>query len=160
VKSDISIDIAAPADLVFGLARHVTRWSALLPHYRRSRAIGREPGGVLLMEFVAQRDLPLPGVALAVAWRARAWSEPEACRLRFVHVGGATAGMDVTWRIEPCGDGARVTIEHRFAAPRAWAEFIDTFFTRPIAGRTLTTFRAIAEAVNESAVIAPTNSMT
>ena len=35
-------------------------------------------------------------------------------RLRFVHIGGATGGMDVTWRIEPTDTGSRVSIEHQF----------------------------------------------
>jgi hypothetical protein len=56
--------------------------------------------------------------------------------------------MDVTWRIEPSGGGCRVTIEHDFR-PRigAWAPIVDRLFTRPIAGRTLATFKAIAEAL-------------
>ena len=60
--------------------------------------------------------------------------------------------MDVTWRIEPpARDGApgtRVTIEHDFA-PRVpgFAAFVDRAFTRPIAGRTLATFKALAEAI-------------
>jgi hypothetical protein len=64
--------------------------------------------------------------------------------------------MDVTWRIEPTGpDGrrARVEIEHDFR-PRVpgWAWLMDRLFTRPIAGRTLATFRALAEALlDESA---------
>jgi ribosome-associated toxin RatA of RatAB toxin-antitoxin module len=57
--------------------------------------------------------------------------------------------MTVTWRIDDAaGGGCRVEIEHHFR-PRVpgWAWVIDRFFTRPIAGRTLATFRAIAEAV-------------
>jgi hypothetical protein len=57
--------------------------------------------------------------------------------------------MDVTWRIEDRPDGcARVEIDHDFR-PRVpgWAATIDRLFTRPIAGRTLASFRAIAEAV-------------
>jgi hypothetical protein len=59
--------------------------------------------------------------------------------------------MDVTWRIEPTDGGCRVTIEHVFA-PRlsGWAALIDRWFTRPIAGRTLATFKTIAEAVTTS----------
>jgi hypothetical protein len=59
--------------------------------------------------------------------------------------------MDVTWRLEPTGGGCRVSIDHDFR-PRipGWAWFIDRLFTRPIAGRTLATFRSIAEAVAES----------
>ena len=81
--------------------------------------------------------------------------------------------MDVTWRIEPAasgGDGAAgrdestVTIEHEFA-PRlpGFAAFVDRFFTRPIAGRTLATFKALAEAMHQasqSGTAAPTNPST
>jgi hypothetical protein len=43
-----------------------------------------------------------------------------------------------------------VTISHEFS-PRVpgFARFVDRFFTRPIAGRTLATFKALAEAVRE-----------
>jgi hypothetical protein len=60
--------------------------------------------------------------------------------------------MDVTWRIEDAGTGrCRAEIEHVFR-PRipGWARLIDRLFTRPIAGRTLATFRAIAEAIADS----------
>jgi hypothetical protein len=59
--------------------------------------------------------------------------------------------MDVTWRIEPRGRGCRVTIEHEFR-PRiqAFARVVDRWFTRAIAGRTLATFKALAEALDES----------
>ena len=57
--------------------------------------------------------------------------------------------MDVTWRIADRGECAcRVEIEHVFR-PRmpGWAWLIDRLFTRPIAGRTLRSFRSIAEAL-------------
>ena len=112
----------------------------------------------MIVGFVAVRSLgPLGVFGLPVAWRARTWSEPEARRLRFVHLGGATAGMDVTWHIQPRGGGCRVTIEHVFDAPTAWAAFVDRFFTRPIAGRTLATFRVLAEAVEAVAAASPAN---
>jgi hypothetical protein len=59
--------------------------------------------------------------------------------------------MDVTWRIEPAPAGCRVSIDHEFR-PRlpGWAALVDRLFTRPIAGRTLATFRDLAEAVRES----------
>lgn len=150
--SALSIDVAAAPATVFGLARDPSRWAALLPHYRVSRPLSRAADGSVVVLFVAVRPLgPLGVLGLPVAWRARTWSEPEGCRLRFVHLGGATRGMSVTWSIEPAGPGARVTIRHDFPAPRPWAAFIDRAFTRPIATRTLATFRALAEAVDASA---------
>lgn len=170
MKSSIGIDIAAPADLVFHLAREVERWPQLLPHYVAARALAaRSDDGRLLVAFVARRPLlPVLGLAMPVAWRALTWSEAGTRRLRFVHRGGATAGMDVTWRIDDVGEArSRVEIEHVFG-PRipGWAWFVDRAFTRPIAQRTLATFRAIAEALvtpavsTESAGPAPTNPST
>jgi ribosome-associated toxin RatA of RatAB toxin-antitoxin module len=149
VRSTIGVDVNAPPELVFRLARDVERWPRLLPHYVRVRPIERDSDGSVLAEMVARRPLvAVLGLSIPVAWRARTWSEEAALRLRFVHQGGATNGMDVTWRIEARGDGSRVEIDHDFR-PRVgpWAAFIDRGFTRPIATRTLATFKAIAEAV-------------
>jgi ribosome-associated toxin RatA of RatAB toxin-antitoxin module len=151
MRSTISIDVAAPPSLVFRLARDIERWPRLLPHYVRVRPMARDADGRLTAEMVARRQLvPVLGLGLPVAWRSRTWSEPDALRLRFVHLGGATNGMDVTWRIEAAGDGCRVSIDHEFQ-PRVpgWAAFVDRAFTRPIASRTLATFKTIAEALVE-----------
>ena len=65
--------------------------------------------------------------------------------------------MDVTWRIDPITTGTRVVIEHDFApALPGFGTFVDRFFTRPIAGRTLSTFKALAEAVQSEWPL-PTN---
>jgi ribosome-associated toxin RatA of RatAB toxin-antitoxin module len=166
MHSEIAIRIAAPPDLVFALARDVERWADLLPHYVRSAVVERRPDGSLVADFIARRPLiGVLGLGLPVTWRSRTWSEPAVRHLRFVHVAGATKGMDVTWRIEPAGAGDRtggstgctVTIEHDFA-PRlpGFAAFVDRFFTRPIAGRTLATFKALAEALQSDSA-PPTN---
>lgn len=149
MNSHISIDVNAAPGLVFALTRDVERWPRLLPHYVSATVLERRPDDSVVARLVARRPLlPVLGIGLPVAWRSRSWSEPDAYRLRFVHQGGATNGMDVTWRIEPLGPGSRVTIEHDFRPRFApWAWFIDTFFTRAVAGRTLATFKAIAEAV-------------
>jgi hypothetical protein len=161
VHSSIGIDIAAPPDLVFRLARDVTRWERLLPHYARSRLVAREADGVVVCDFIARRPLiPLLGLGLPVTWRSRTWSEDATRRLRFLHVAGATRGMDVTWTIEPAGSGTRVDIGHDFR-PRipGFAWFVDRVFTRAIAGRTLATFGALAEALaaDQSAPTLATN---
>ena len=144
-----------------------------LPAGRRRRALAPTPAALRSCESDphrsgwrsrrAVRRAPFAraavGLELPVAWRARTWAEPERRQLRFVHVGGATGGMDVTWHIEPASHGSQVTIDHAFerALPLPflgpllgaglWPAFIDRFFTRPIAGRTLATFKALAEAV-------------
>ena len=151
MKSAVSIDVAAPAALVFRLARDVERWPRLLPHYVRVRAVERREDGAVVAEMVARRQVvAVLGLGIPVAWRSRTWNEPDRLRLRFAHLGGATNGMDVTWRIEPTDDGCRVSIDHVFA-PRlpGWAWFVDRAFTRPIASRTLATFKALAEALGE-----------
>lgn len=153
MKRAVSIDVAAPPELVFRLARDVERWPRLLPHYVRAHVVARGDDGSVTAEFVARRPLvPALGLGLPVAWRSRTWSEPDALRLRFHHLGGATGGMDVTWRIEARDGGCRVSIEHDFR-PRlpGFARFVDRFFTRPIAGRTLATFAALAEALADPA---------
>ena len=155
MRSSISVDVAAPGELVFRLARDVVRWPRLLPHYVRVDADprGRSADGTLVARMVARRPLvPLLGLGLPVAWRSRTWSEDSPPRLRFVHLGGATNGMDVTWRFEETASGCRVSIEHDFR-PRVpgWAALIDRAFTRPIASRTLATFKAIAEALASEA---------
>jgi ribosome-associated toxin RatA of RatAB toxin-antitoxin module len=150
MRSTIAIDVAAPAELVFRLARDVTRWPQLLPHYVSIRPVG-PPGedGELVARMVARRPVSdLLGWGLPVTWQARTWSEPDSLRLRFVHIAGATKGMDVTWRIDPTDEGCRVSITHDFRPARPLvAVAVDRWFTRPIAGRTLATFKALAEAL-------------
>jgi ribosome-associated toxin RatA of RatAB toxin-antitoxin module len=151
MHSDISIDIEAAPELVFALAHDVERWSDLLPHYVRSRGRSRDASDRPFVEFIARRPLvPAVGLGLPVAWRSRTWNEPENLRLRFEHVAGATRGMSVVWDIVARGrdDACRVTISHEFS-PRipGFARFVDRVFTRPIAGRTLATFKTLAEAV-------------
>jgi ribosome-associated toxin RatA of RatAB toxin-antitoxin module len=152
MRSTIGIDVAAPPELVFALARDVERWERLLPHYVRSRAVARAADGALTTDFIARRPfVPLLGLGVPVTWRARTWNDPRTRCLRFVHVAGATKGMDVTWRIEPAGGGTHITIEHHFRSRLpGFAALVDRAFTRPIASRTLTTFKALAEALADA----------
>ena len=164
MHSAIDIEVSARPEVVFALVRDTTRWADLLPHYARSTAVERRDDGSVVVDFVARRPfVPILGLGIPVTWRARTWAEPEGLRLRFVHVAGATKGMDVTWRIEPAGDHVgmtRVTIEHEFAPSiPGLAAVVDRWFTRAIAGRTLATFRALAEAV-ESADVPVANPST
>jgi len=166
MESHLSIRIAAPPRRVFELARDTERWPTLLPHYRqvdvRSRA-----GDRVVARMVAERRFgPL---AVPVTWRAICWPEetdPEDLRLRFRHVRGVTAGMEVTWHIRPDSDGTQVTIEHAFRRhlPFVGDEFlpriVDRWFTQVIAGRTLARIRQLAEADEPSDPPAATKEAT
>ncbi len=152
MRSVVGIDVAAPPDLVYRLAHDVTRWERLLPHYARSVAVHDARDGVRVCDFIARRPfVPLLGIELPVTWRSRTWHDAATRRLYFTHVAGATKGMHVTWTIEPSNGGARVEISHDFR-PRVpgFAAFVDAAFTRPIAGRTLATFKALAESLATS----------
>jgi ribosome-associated toxin RatA of RatAB toxin-antitoxin module len=170
VRSLLEADIAAPAALVFSLVRDPALWPRLLPHYAQARVLADGPADLRTMQFVARRSLvPWLGVSLPVAWRSRTSSDPELLTLRFDHVGGATAGMRVTWRIVPSGDGCSVSVEHQFdRGPRFYPRLVERLFTRPIASRTLATFKLLAETLTavsagrrpESAQPVPTNPQT
>jgi Polyketide cyclase / dehydrase and lipid transport len=125
----------------------------MLPHYRRVAVERRLGDGHLVARMVAVRwfgPLPVP-----VTWRAEQWSDDsdaDELRLHFLHTGGVTRGMRVTWRITPMATGTRVVIEHDFRrrlpllGDTLLPRLVDRWFTRSIASRTLRTFRDLAEA--------------
>ena len=160
MKSAISIDVAAPPEVVFALARDVERWPAAPPlrgrpdprtaaRWQRGRPHDRSTAAVR----AARPRLP-------VAWRSRTWSEPETCRIRFVHQGGATNGMDVTWRIEAAGrlpghDRARLP-----AAVRAMGTVHRRVLHPPDRGRTSRRSRRSPSGGHATGVAGPTKTAT
>ena len=161
MHSAIGIDVDAPPELVFALARDVERWERLLPTTSGRASSSARADGALVVDFVARRPLvadprPRPAGRLAVA-------DLDASR-RPAGSGSSTSpgrpkGMDVTWRIEPTGDGGRASIDRARLRRRGCPgspRFVDRAFTRPIAGRTLATFKALAEARRREPVRTPT----
>jgi len=151
MHSSLSVEVEATAAGVFELAGDLTRWAQLLPHYRRVTIQSRN-GERVLAQMVAVRQVgPVP---LPVTWRAEQWadaSDPADLRLHFRHVRGVTRGMEVTWHIRQNATGCQVTIEHDFSrrlpllGPDLLPALVNRFFIRPIAGRTLASFKALAE---------------
>jgi ribosome-associated toxin RatA of RatAB toxin-antitoxin module len=151
VHSAIGIDVKAPPRSVFELARDVSTWPDRLPHYRQVTVHSRNDGKV---RATMRAVRPIWRLGVPVWWRAEQWSDgsnDEDLQLRFEHYGGATTGMHVTWHIRPTGGGSRVTIEHDFSrrlpllGDQVFPRVVDRLFVRPIAGRTLATFKRLAE---------------
>jgi hypothetical protein len=80
------------------------------------------------------------------------WVDRAAASVRYRHVRGITAGMDVEWRLRPATEGTDVTIVHEWDGPR-WpliqrpaAEWvIGPVFVHGIASRTLAGIRRAVE---------------
>jgi ribosome-associated toxin RatA of RatAB toxin-antitoxin module len=154
VRSEISISVSAPAARVFELASDIARWPELLLHYRQVTIESRKGERTLARMTAVRKFGP---IGIPVTWRAEEWpdaSNPADLQLHFRHVRGVTRGMDVAWHIRPAdGDSARshVTIEHSFnrplpiVGPDALPRLVDHFFVKPIASRTLATFKRLAE---------------
>ena len=138
------IRVHAPVDRVFRAAEAVERWPELLPHYRWVRMLERGPVGGGLVEMAAWR--PFGPLRYPTWWVSEMRVDREAPAVRYRHVRGITAGMDVLWKIEGDGDHTLVTIVHEWAGPRwpvigraaaAWVigpVFIHGIASRPLAG--------------------------
>ncbi len=131
----------APVPRVFAAAADVERWPQLLSHYRWVRMLERRPGGGVV-EMAAYR--PFGPLNYPTWWVSEMEIDPETPAVRYRHVRGITAGMDVEWRIAPLGEHTEVTIVHEWGGPR-WPLFrrpaaewiIGPVFIHGIASRTL-----------------------
>jgi Polyketide cyclase / dehydrase and lipid transport len=141
--------IAAPPGIVFRHAADVARWPDILPHYRRVRVL--EPGEPALVEMAAWR--PFGALRWPTWWVSEMWVDEARREVRYRHVRGITAGMDVLWRITAAPGGAVAEIVHEWAGPR-WplirrpaAEWvIGPVFIHGIASRTLAGIGRASEA--------------
>ena len=158
-RSMLTVDeqtVAAPAGVMFDLARLVEDWPAHLAHYRfvRFRARTRDGGG--LVEMSANRPF---GPANWPTWWLSEMSVDERRQLvRYRHVQGVTAGMDVEWSFETlpaAADGrpqTRTRVVHVWDGPRwpaigtlAAVGVIGPVFVHGIATRTLAGLARVAE---------------
>ena len=139
---------ATPAS-VFAAASNVEQWPALLPHYRWVRMLERRAGGGVV-EMAAWR--PFGPVGYPTWWVSEMWTDPARATVRYRHIRGITAGMDVEWSIIPTTEGSNVTIVHEWNGPgwplvgRPAAELvIGPVFIHGIASRTLAGIRRAVE---------------
>jgi ribosome-associated toxin RatA of RatAB toxin-antitoxin module len=143
--SRTSIDIAAPAHVIYELGSQTQHWPAILPHYRYVRVL-EDHGDERIVAMSAWRHV------FPLRWVAEQRDDATEPRIRFRHIKGPTRGMDVEWTFASIDGGTRVTIEHRltFAFPiaRSWIEkhIVCAYFIEGVAAKTLARIKAIAEA--------------
>jgi ribosome-associated toxin RatA of RatAB toxin-antitoxin module len=146
--------VRAPLDVIFALAADVERWPAHLPHYRFVRLTERRADGGGTVEMSANRPF---GIADWPTWWTSLMSVtppgPGARPVvRYRHIRGITAGMDVEWTFEPVAGGTHVRIVHVWNGPAvpliggvAARMVIGPVFVHGIASRTLAGLSAAAE---------------
>ena len=145
------ITIRAPIERVFSVARDVERWPEILPHYRWVRMLERRPDGGRV-EMAAWRPFGPPPLRYPAWWVAEMDVGPEAREIRYRHVAGITAGMDVRWSLRETMNGVAVEVLHQWTGP-AWPvvgrfaadRVIGPVFIHGIAARTLAGIRRRAE---------------
>jgi hypothetical protein len=146
--------IAAAPERVFRHAADVERWPLILPHYRWVRMSRRRPEGGGVVEMAAYR--PFGPFNWPTWWESEMWVFPDRREVRYRHLRGVTAGMDVVWSVEAEGSGTRATIVHQWEGPgwpligRLAANLvIGPVFVSGIASRTLAGIGREAEAAHD-----------
>ena len=141
----------APADIVFRVAAGVERWPEILPHYRWVRFDEKDGFGQGVVEMAAWRDFLGP-IRWPTWWKSRMAADADGPIVRYHHIDGITAGMDVEWLFLPASHGTVVRIVHEWDGP-AWPlvgrfaadRVIGPHFVSAIAQRTLKGVCAEAE---------------
>ena len=104
---------------MFKIAREVEHWPGYLPHYRYVRFRRRDVDGGGLVEMSANRPF---GIAnWPTWWLSEMRVDHSTPAIRFRHVEGITAGMDVEWTFAPADStttpATRVRIVHVWDGP-------------------------------------------
>jgi ribosome-associated toxin RatA of RatAB toxin-antitoxin module len=149
VRTVDRVTVAAPRALVYAVAADVTRWPAILPHYRWVRLLEQGPQRAVVEMAAWRRFGP---VAYPTWWVSEMRLEPETLTIRYRHVGGITRGMDVAWVVGGVDGAADVSIVHQWDGPRwpmigrlAATLVIGPVFVHGIAARTLAGVKREAE---------------
>lgn len=138
--------VRAPMARIFALAAAVEGWPALLKHYRYVRFVERRRDGGGIVDMSANR--PFGIVRWPTWWRSRMQVLAPGIRpspsIRFSHIEGVTAGMEVEWTFQDVPGGTHVRILHVWNGPSvpvvggaAATLVIGPVFIHGIASRTL-----------------------
>ncbi len=153
--------VRAPVGRIFTLAADVEGWPTHLPHYRHVRFHERRSDGGGTVEMSANRPFgPLDWPTWWTSLMSVTAPSSSACgAIRFRHVRGITAGMEVEWTFDPQAAGTLVRIVHVWNGPRwpvigelAAHAVIGPVFVHGIASRTLA---GLGQAAERSGDVAP-----
>ena len=149
--------VRAPLASIFALAHAVEQWPVWLSHYRDVRFRHRTSDGGGLVKMAANRPFGL------LNWPTWWWSEMainhDVPRVRYRHVAGITARMDVEWTFTVTPEGTLTRIIHVWNGPSwpligvlAATQVIGPVFVHGIASRTLEGLAQVAERSADGAV--------
>jgi hypothetical protein len=147
--------VRAPLDRIFSIAADVERWPVHLPHYRYVTMREHDERGGGVVEMSANR--PFGSLDWPTWWLSEMEIRPPlqsaAPVIRFRHVRGVTAGMEVEWSFVRVPGGTQVNILHVWNGPPwpligtfAATMVIGPIFIHGIASRTLAGLARAAEA--------------
>ena len=149
VTRDEAVVRASPR-VVFDVVADVLRWPERLAHYRFVRFRESDGKGGGIVEMAANR--PFGPVNWPTWWLSEMQVLQDAPAIRFRHIGGVTAGMDVEWSFESHTEGTQVRLLHVWNGPRwplvggiAATTVIGPLFIHGIASRTLSGLARVAE---------------
>lgn len=152
-RAMVTIDerlVRAPLRVIFDLVRQVEHWPAYLSHYRfvRFREQASDGGGIV--EMSANR--PFGIFNWPTWWLSEMSVDQDRPNVRFRHIGGVTARMDVEWAFTDLPNGTQVRLVHLWDGPRwpligvvAATAVIGPVFIHGIASRTLAGLARVAE---------------
>lgn len=146
------ISINATPEVVWPHAVNVEKWPTILPHYSSVVRLQGVAGADGVVEMAAWRPFGGP-LNWPTWWSSQIWVDRPRMEIRYRHLAGITAGMDVRWSVEPGeGGGTDVTIVHSWAGPwwplvgrLAASVVIGPIFIHGIASRTLAGVARAAE---------------
>ncbi|MHB8645302.1 MAG: type II toxin-antitoxin system RatA family toxin [Thermomicrobiales bacterium] len=151
--TETSVVMHGPRERIFALGAAIEDWPLILPHYRAVLLTERtvRPDGTTHKVATMKAWRLLPFGKIPVGWKTIQESNVATGLLHFVHIGGFTKGMDVSWLLTPEEDATRVTITHDFTLK--WPliggfiahRIVGQFFVDAIARRTLHCIKARVE---------------
>jgi ribosome-associated toxin RatA of RatAB toxin-antitoxin module len=141
---------------IFDVASDLSRWPAILPHYRRITYLDRSANKNIVI-MAAWRNLPIfPGAKIPVHWTSEQEIDREKMEIRFHHLKAFTKGMRVIWTFTPTQEGTEVRIVHELHSDlpvlgRLIVEpIVGQFFIHFIANETLKHMKAFVEKTSGS----------